>query len=194
MADAKDSAPMADGGDAGGGVDAPDAAPITDAPVDGLPDAATPTHGFDVGYINELSFPFNFSGVSEFMVIVNRGPSPLNLASATLDLLEDDSPDVVWTLAVDMLSTTLLPTGHAGGLLSQEATTALIVSGLVPEPRADDALDFRMSFSDFPPRGTDIHAQAKLTIDDASVVLPFTIHITGSGTITLDHAMRVGSR
>jgi len=193
MPDARDTAPVLDGGDAGP-ADARDAAPITDGAVDPRPDAATPTRSFDVGYINELSFPFNFTGVSEFMIIVNRGPAALNLATAALDAIEDDSPDVVWTLAVDMLSTTSLPAGHAGGLLSQEANIALVVSGLVSEPLADNTLNFRISFSEFPPVGTDIHAQATLRIDDASVVLPFTIHVTASGTVTLDHAARVGSR
>jgi hypothetical protein len=170
-----------------------DAAPGSDAGLDASIDAAAPSHAFDVGYINEFTYPFNVTGVSEFMMVVNRGPLPLNLADAELDAVEDDSPQVDWTLSVDMLSTTVLPAGHAAGLLSQDANTALVVSGLVSEPLDDNTLNFRMSFSDFPTAGTAIHAQAKLRIGDASVTLPFTIHIVASGTVMLDHAVRVGS-
>lgn len=175
---------------------ATDAPPGIDAgrPIDAGVDSPPPLARYDVGYIDEHTIPYNYTGVGGMVLIVNKSEKPLSMAKASVVSVTSDRSDVTCTLALDPPSTTLLPPNHVAGLLSQQAALELVNSGLVPEPIDDDMMNFEIGFASFPPIGIDVHARATIRIGDADLVLPFTIHVvSGDRTNELNHAVRIGT-
>lgn len=169
-----------------------DASPDADHIIDAAVDSSMSQVKYDVAYANEITFPYNYTGLSGFLLVVNRAQAPLSLVNAAVASVSDDNPDVTWTLELDTPSTIALPLGHAAGFLSQEARLKIVGSSLVTEPIDDDVLDFRMSFASFPPIGIDVHAQARLRIGGVDLVLPFTVHVVaGDRTSALNSAIRI---
>ncbi len=154
--------------EADAGVDAP-----ADAPVD-----AAPAADYDIAYVNEFTFSNNISSIGGFVVVVNRGAAPLALAMTDVPMFTDDNATVTWTFAKAGASTTMLPPGQSVGELSPLATTRIIDSGLVSEPRVSSAsFNFSMQFSNVPPTTTfNLNGQATIAIENKRITLPFTIH------------------
>jgi hypothetical protein len=192
-------------GDDSGRRSLPDAAPAVDAAID-VPspidaavdaprDAPAPRGGYDIGYIDEITFPYNYIGFNGLLLIVNRGELPLNLATTSVVSVTDDQADVIVTFELDTPSIASLQPERAAGALTQNASLKLVSSGLVPEPIDDQSIDFLIGFASFPPIGIDVRAEATLRIGDANIVLPFTLHVVaGDRTGELDHAVRLSSR
>lgn len=79
---------------------------------------------------------------------MNTGTAPLDLSTASVVSISDDSDEVAWALTKFSGSTIVLPPGQASGCLSPLAA----------------------------PAGTTYHAQAVIRIDGVDIVVPFTIH------------------
>jgi hypothetical protein len=170
--------------DAGTTVDAPPPAP-----------KATP---FDIVYINETTAPFNFTGLSGFLVIVNRGTTPFALSRIAVKSVTDNNATVAWQFELGRQPADpmqLLAPGHAAGQMSQRAAELFFGGRLLDSNQVfdDELMSFRWSFDVFPPVGTEIRAVARLAVEDSEVDLPFTIHVSQS-EIRSHSAARVSSR
>jgi hypothetical protein len=163
-----------------------------DAPADAPVDAAPPAD-YDIAYVNEFTFSNNISSISSFVVVVNRGAAPLALAMTDVPMFTDDNATAVWTFAKAGASTTMLPPGQSTGELSPLATTRIIDSGLVSEPRVSSSgWNFSMQFSNVPPTTTfNLNGQATIAIEGKRITLPFTIHFVPSGTTAFNNASRI---
>jgi hypothetical protein len=166
-----------------------------DAPGDAMVDAPPPgTTRYDVAYINEITFSAGGTSAAAFLLVVNKGTLPLDLATASVVTFSDDNAAVDWKFVEAATSTTRLAPEHAAGLLSGPATAQLVVSGLVPEPIDDRLITFEMSFVDPVIPGVTFGAQAVIQIGGANVVLPFIIHGSRGVDTVYNSAKRVASK
>lgn len=171
---------------------APDAMP--DAPPDAAPDAAPALARFDVGYIDEFTLPANQSGIVGFLVVINKGMMPLNLAKAQVISVSDDQAAITTEFEPEPGSDAMIAPNTAAGLLGISAIVALVDSGLVPEPIVNDELNFALSFRGQPAANIDLRVQVTLQIEDARVTLPFTIHLITENKSQINHVARLGSQ
>jgi hypothetical protein len=174
-----------------------DSGTMTDAgPADAAdsPDAGDPSTRFDVVYIDEFTTAWNRTGLLGFLAIVNTGNKPLDLAKLSIVTYVDDDPDFDSTFEHVVTSTNQLPPNHIGGVVSRDGTRFLLERGFLTEPFIDDDTLFGITFHEHAQPGTDLHAMATLRIDDAEVVLPFTIHFVVEQVTFAEHASRVRSR
>lgn len=180
----KDNRPQLDAAQPDAAIDA-----AIDAPID-----APPPVDYDIAYINELTFS-NISSIGSFIVVVNRGSVPLNLAMLDVVAFSDDNAATSWTFSELGTSNTLLPPGQAAGDLSPLATQRIIDTGLVPEPRVAGAgFNFQMQFSGIPPNMTfNLNGQATIAIQNERLTLPFTIHFVPGSNTLFNNASRISS-
>lgn len=172
----------------------PDVDAAIDATADAMVDApSAPVADYDIGYVNELTFSNNISSIGSFIVVVNRGTAALDLAMTDVPQFSDDNATVVWTFAKAGASATVLPPGQSAGELSPLATTKIIDSGLVSEPRVmSSGFNFSMQFSSVPATTTfNLNGQATISVQGKRITLPFTIHfVPGAGT-AFNNASRI---
>jgi hypothetical protein len=169
-----------------------------------LTDPPSPAVRFDIAYVSELTLDPNATelhSILGFMVVVNTGTAPLDLSSAQVVSVSDDSDLVDWSITRFAASTAIVPPGHAAGCLSPVAVDRILASGVVTEPGGgcsdyDQGLDFEMHFSNMAPPGTTYHGLATIQVGGAQLALPFTIHTAvanGSAGAVLDSVTRVGT-
>jgi hypothetical protein len=167
-----------------------DAAP--DASPDAPPDAPSPAK-YDIAYIKDFTFAPSISSISNFVVVINKGTLPLKLSTIVVTNVIDDNAQLVWSFAQSGTSTTMLNPRRAAGALSPLATTKLIDSGVVPEPRDDQSLSFFMSFQNSPTTAYDLSASLTLTIDNKALSVPFVIHIVPGGATSFNNVARISA-
>lgn len=174
---------------------APDAVDAVDAAVDAMVDAPpAPVVDYDIGYVNEFTFNSNSTaiGISSFIVVVNRGMAPLALAMTDVPQFSDDNATVGWTFARSGTSMTMLPAGQSAGELSPLATTRIIDSGLVSEPRVmGTGFNFSMQFSSIPANTFNLNGQATISIEGKRITLPFTVHFVPGASTAFNNASRI---
>jgi hypothetical protein len=175
-----------------------DAPPMIDAAVDAAPDAApdapAPVTRYDVGYVNDFTLAPSDNSVSGFLVVVNTGTKPLDLGTATVRAFSDDDATVEWSFTKAAGATLMLGPGRAAGSLTTAAKSLVLVGDVVAEPIDDETLDFSMVLPSTPDRGTTVHAQAVMRIDDVDATLSFVIHIAPGQGAELNSARRVSAR
>lgn len=164
-----------------------------DAGLDAAPDSPAALARYDVAYIDDFTMEWNRTGFASFVVVVNQGAVPLDLTKVTVVDVTDDHREIESRFQLADASTTQLDPGLGAGRLSISAADALVASGVVSERIADDVLDFRLSFPGKGQPGVDLHVEATLRIEDAQIVLPFTVHFVNEPVISLDHAGRLSS-
>jgi hypothetical protein len=162
-----------------------------DAGIDAAPDSPPALARYDVAYIDDFTMEWNRVGFVSFVVIVNQGAAPLDLTKVAVIDVTDDHREIESRFQLSDASATQLEPGEGAGRLSFSAANQLVASGLVPERIVDDALDFRLSFPGMGQPGVDLHVAATLRIEDAQIVLPFTIHFIDEPRVSLDHAARL---
>ena len=158
-----------------------------DAPIDGPP----PVIGYDVAYVDEITFSATTMAINNFVAIVARGSQPLRLSTVAVVSVSDDRNDIEWTFERKTMSTVTLNPSRAAGALSNLARESLVNSGIVTEPFDDQILSFGMAFPTQPPLGTTLKAQAVIQIEALSVTLPFTIRISDGASNVFNHARRI---
>lgn len=174
-----------------------DSGTMTDAGTPDTPataDAADLSARFDIVYIDEFTTAWNRTGLLGFLAIVNTGTRPLDLAKLSIVTYVDDSPDFDSTFEHVVTSTNLLPPNHVAGAVSRDGIAFLLERGFLTEPFINDDTLFGITFHEHANPGTDLHALLTLRIDDAEVVLPFTIHFVLEQVTRADHASRIRSR
>jgi len=164
------------------------------------PDAKPPIRRYDVAYVSEFTFtPATIQSIVGFLVVVNTGTLPLDLSSATVLSVSDDSDAITWSLSKFADASDELVPGSAAGCLSELAAHALVDSGVLTEPGAGcpiftRGLNFKMTFSSAMAVSVTYHAEAVIRIDGLDINVPFTIHLgdTKDGTVvTFDSASRI---
>jgi hypothetical protein len=148
------------------GVDAASDAPTTGGPL-----------AYDVGYINEFTFGSDVS-ISGFLVVINTGTEPLEIADIQIVKFSDDSAQIGWEFnTLDNRPSSLSP-HEAAGDLSPDAKTELVTGGIVTEPLAYHNLTFGMMFTGVPATDVTVHATTTLAIRNKHVDVPFTVHFS----------------
>jgi hypothetical protein len=192
-----DSENPADAGSRADSESSTDSGTIADAGVidaEAAPDAGDSFARFDVVYIDEFTTAWNRTGLLGFLAIVNTGRKPLDLATLSIVTYLDDSPELDSSFEQVVQSTNYLPPNHIAGVVSTNATAFLQERGFLTEPFIDDDTLVGITFHEHAAPGTDLHALATLRIEDAEVVLPFTVHFVPEQMTRVDHASRVSSR
>lgn len=169
----------------------PDAAP--DAALDASPDAAPAmSAAYDIAYVYEFTLNPDIVGANAFLLVINRGTTPIALSTARVVSVEADSgATVTFTKTTD--SVHMLAPGRAAGRLSPEAMTKVVTSGLATEPIDDADLDFTMNFSSLPSPGV-VHGKVVLEIAATKLDMPFTFHVDANAEPSLTTAQRLSAR
>lgn len=150
-----------------------------DAPIDMAPGITK----FDVGYINDITFvPVDTTGIPHFLLVVNKGTVPLDLATATVVTYNDGSDGIDSEFHVLTSSTFKLDPERAAGNLGVTARNKLVTDQVVTERIDDNILDFELKFVGTPASGVVANAQAVLSIGGVDAVLPFKITTIPSGS------------
>lgn len=154
---------------------------VTDAAID-----ARSFPAFDLAYPAE--WKFSVAGpTSGFLLVVNTGPSPLNLASFQLRSISDDHSTAEARVTTQGGFNVILQPEQAGGQLSQQSESVLVQSLLVPESRiATDADLMTLELRNAPSGTYDVAATVTLSLDGIEASLPMTIHVVPGPEIFLD--------
>jgi hypothetical protein len=163
--------------------------------VDAAPDA--PVIGgsiaFDVAYISEFTFGSDV-GIGSFLVVVNMGTEPLEIADTRVLKVSDDSAQVAWAFELQVQPTTLLPPHEAAGALSASATAKIVTEGVVTEPLAYYNLDFGMDFTKVPDTDVTVHASTTIEIRNKRIDVPFTVHFSPGVKTVFNTASRISAQ
>lgn len=143
---------------------------------------------FDLAYPSEWTF--SVAGpVSGYLVVVNTGSDPMQLDGLHVDSVTDDHEQAVVQIELKGFAPRTLDPGRASGFLTPLSKTVLVDSGLVPEPRLDDASDYlSIGLLDAPEGTYDVHADVKLSLAHQQVTIPLTIHMVPGPVIYADPA------
>lgn len=168
----------------------------SDAPPDAPPDMASAIRRFDIGYVNDFVIvPLDTTQIRSFLLVVNKGTQPLDLATASVVTYSDDSNGIDWQFSRRTATSFMLDPDRAAGSLGVNARPLIVEAGVITERIDDNALDFQMDFLGTPASGVVANAQAILRIDGAEAVLSFKITTVSSGpAVQFNTAKRVQSQ
>jgi hypothetical protein len=163
------------------GVDAASDAPVIAGPL-----------AYDVAYISEFTFGSDV-GIGGFLVVVNMGTEPIEIADIQILKFSDDSAQIGWEFEAIDHRPNLLPPHEAAGDLSPDAKTELVTGGIVTEPLAYHNLSFGMMFTGVPTTDVTVHATTTLEIKNRRIDVPFTVHFSPGVKTEFNATSRIGA-
>ncbi|MCW5806619.1 MAG: hypothetical protein KIT31_29920 [Deltaproteobacteria bacterium] len=155
-----------------------------EAPADAGVDAPR-TPAFDVAF--PKAWRFSVAGpISGYLLVINRGVTPLSMTSLNLVSITDDHPTAFARVTASPSKESISP-GLAGGALSGLSQNILVDTGLVTETRTATTADYlSLEISNFPQGTYDIHVELKLELDGLTFTMPMTVHVVPAPTILAD--------